>query len=57
LRRNGVAEAKALGDHLARQFLEPVVEGGVEVAQRLEQAERNQGGNSRSLGHVMAITK
>ena len=57
LRRDGVAQAEPLRHHLARQLLEPIVERGVEVTQRLEQAERNQGGNSRSLCHVMAITK
>ena len=43
------AQAKALGYHLAGQFLEPIIEWGVEVSQRLEKAERNQGGNSGPL--------
>ena len=54
---DGVAQAEALGHHLAGELLEPIVEGGVEVSQRLEQAERNQGGDGRSCCHVMAITK
>ena len=44
---HGVAQAEALGHHLAGELLEPVVEGGVEVSQRLKEAERNQGGNGR----------
>ena len=54
---DGVAQAEPLRHHLAGQFLEPVVEGGIEVSQRLEEAERDQGGNGGSFCHVMAITK
>ena len=54
---HGVAEAETLGHHLAGELLEPIVEGGIEVSQRLKEAERNQGGNGGPCCHVMAITK
>ena len=51
LRRHRGAQAQAAHDDLFGQLVEPVLDRGVEIADGLEQAERNQGGNDGRGGH------
>ena len=51
LRRDGRTQAQAPHRDLLGQLIEAVLDGSVEVADRLEQAERNEGRNCRWRGH------
>jgi hypothetical protein len=46
---DGGAQAETLRDDLGRELVEPVLDRRVEVADRFEQAERNEGGNGFGL--------
>ncbi len=49
---HGSAEAEALGDGLAGELVQPVVQRGVEVPDRLEETQGDQGMRCGREGHV-----
>src|SRR5258705_199224 len=55
LRLSGAAEAEPLAHHLSRQLLETILDRSVDIAERFEQAERNDGGDGGRRGHETSI--